>query len=882
MVQKNEMFEKKLKKNYGTVQEKEIYIADNNLKLAKEFSTSTVNFSKTLKQEMNEHITQDKDVKNTFVSNIKELKTKYASHLKDLETQDKNFQEGYKKDLAKNLEKYEAENIKLNDLVVALNNDNEKAIKDMLLQYEKDVENSELEKVKISESAEKDIKNLLSVLKDAQDKYESLVVNLNDKNTAKLEKLNVTANKKIEKLTSENEKEQVKTEKVINDFKPTFEENLKNIDEKLSSEKEKYQKREGAIKSTLDSKVARHEKFMKKSQKDNDQRAVKQHKKEITVLEKNAEREIKILAKEHNDKYGVLSNKKKKMITANITKLAVLQTELVKFKEEKLYQIELCKVTLKDDLEITTLIIKQQLEDELNKYNEFYADNERKQAEITKIKEINIEKQVDLQVNLKALFDKSNQINEVKHQEGLSIKEKEIKNTEIIKSSEEVLAKLSLDVELAKKNNERAIAEKELVQSTKLLEENSYIGYQNNDFNKQASINNEYLKYQKELSNLYVNRANSVLEYEELELSNRSSLKTAFLEEQKLALSDDLKNVVNKINSVFESEKAMFETEINKFAKKALENLSSYELEANEKINVIIEKKKALDPRAYKKEIKALDKDIMDKKSNLKTELAKRNNAINIKTGLYKRGLEEAEVRKGKALKEVEALNNNEQTRLDNAIELLKKEMHDESINAKERLSSTVTDSNNFSAQADERQKTVIEENTNYRNSRIEKEEIAIKEIKKLFEQEKHLLTNELEKALVDLGKLKNENVEETKKQKLKEEELLENKVKGYDNQIANHNQLFEKRNIDQKEVYRLNASRIDKKHNNHLVEISKELNVKVENYKGKTVDIDRATSNEQKGFDIAKKQIQKDYEIALSKGVLIINQKLQQDLKNI
>ncbi len=882
MVQKNEMFEKKLKKNYGTVQEKEISVAENNLKLAKEFSTSTVNFSKTLKQEMNKHITRDKEIKKISVTNIKELNTKHSAHLKEIDNQVKNNQLAYQNDLLHSLEKYDADNLKLNNLLKALNKDNEKTIKETLMQYEKDVENSELEKVNISESAEKEIKNLLSTLKDAQDKYESLVAKLNEKTAAKLEKTNVTATKKIEKLTTEIEKEQIKKEKVINDLLPLFEESLKSIDEKLSAEKEKYQTRELAIKSTLDSKVARHEKFMKKSLKDNDQRAVKQHKKEITVLEKNAERELKILAKEHSGKFDVLNNKKKDIISANKNKIAGYETDFVKLKEEKLYQIEFCKVTLKHDLEKSTLITKQQLEDELNKYNECYANNECKQAEITKIKEMDIEKQGDLQVNLKSIFDKANQINVVKHQEALSIKEKEFKNTEITKSSEEVLAKLILDVELAKLENERIISEKELTQSTNLFEENKLIEYQNNDFNKQASINNEYLKYQKELSNLYINRANLISKYEELELSNRIALKVAFLEKQKVSLTNDFDGIVNKINSVFESEKAMFELEINKFAEQALENLASLELETNNKIKIMVEKKDALDPRAYKKEIKVLDKEINEKRTDLKRELEKRNTTINHKTGLFKRGLEEAEVRKGKALREVEALNNNEQARLDNAIELLNREMNDESINAKDRLSSTISDSNNFSAQADDRQKAVIEENTNYKNSRIEKEEITIKEIKNLFEQEKHKFTNKLEQALVDLEKLKNENMEETKKQKLKSEEELENKVKDYDNQIAKHNQSSEKHNADQKDVYRLNASRIDKKYNNHLVEISKELNAKIENYKGQTVDIDRATNNEQKNIDIAKKQIQQDYDTALSKKLLIINQKLQQDLKNI
>ncbi len=71
-------------------------------------------------------------------------------------------------------------------------------------------------------------------------------------------------------------------------------------------------------------------------------------------------------------------------------------------------------------------------------------------------------------------------------------------------------------------------------------------------------------------------------------------------------------------------------------------------------------------------------------------------------------------------------------------------------------------------------------------------------------------------------------------------------------------------------------------KYNNQLAGIANELNVKVENYKDKTVDIDRATNSEQKEFDTAKKKIQKDYDITLSKGLTSISQKLQQDLKNI
>jgi len=621
---------------------------------------------------------------------------------------------------------------------------------------------------------------------------------------------------------------------------------------------------------------------MNKSMKDNDQRAVKQHKKEIIVLEKNADRELKILAKEHNDKYSVLNNNKRVLITTNKNKVAVFESDLVKFKEEKLYQIELCKATLSDDLENTTLATKQQLEDELNKYNEYFANNERKQAEITKQKETDIEKQVDTQVNLKTMFDKTNQINDVKYHEAQSVKENEYKITEINKASEEVLSKLVLDVEKVKLKNEETVSEKELIQSTKTLEENELIEYLNNDYNKQSSVNKEYLSYQNELSSLLINRANLITEYEDLELNNRFSLKVAFLEEQQAALAKDYEAIVNKINSVFESEKAVFDLEINKFAKQALEDLATFELEGNEKIKTMVDKRNAFNPRAYKKEIKILDREIMDKKAEHQRELDKRNAAIDNKTSLFKSGLVGATARKDLALKEIEALNNNEQTRLENAIELITRERSDELNNIKDRLASTVADANDFYAQAEERNKTVIEENTSYKDSRVEKEEVMIKEIKNLFEQDKHVLTTELEQALVGLEKLKNERNEETKNQKLKEEESLESKVGDYDNQIAKHNKIAENSDIDQKDIYRTNTGRIDLKFNNNLTSILNELRVKEENYNTKTSEIDRAINNEQKAFDTAKKQIQRDYEAALSKGLSIINQKLQQDLKNI
>ncbi len=882
MVQKNEMLEKTINKNYGVVQKKENELAESIIKMTKDFSTNTNNYNKTLKQELKIHIGLDSEIKKKYVTKLKEINSNDVSHLKDIESRIKDFQLVHQKELKESLDKLNKENAKLNNNTELLKKEHEKQIFDIDTKHNNDIENSENEKNQINVNADKDINNLQSNLKETQDKYETLVVSFNEKRDAKLEKLKVTSAKKIEKHTADIEKEQLKTDKNIIDLKPPFEEKLAEIEKKLAVEKEKYQKKEAAIKSTLESKVARHEKFMNKSMKDNDQRAVKQHKKEISVLEKNAERELRLFAKEHGDRYNILNNMKKEIITKNLNKIASFENDFVNFKENRLYQIEQCKVTLTNDLEVTTLKTKQQLEDELNKYNEYFADNDRKQVEVIKQKEMDIEKQVDIQANLKIAYDKVNQINEVKHQESLSLIDKQLKNAEITKSSEEVSSKLVLDVALTKIENERLVAEKELIQSIRINEENELIEYHDVDFNKQASINNEYLSHQKEYTGLCKERADSIFEYEEIELNNRYNLKEEFLKKQKAILSGNYDAIVNKINQVYESEKSFFDLEINKLAQNALEELAKFEEMSKKEIKIIVDKRNALDPRAYKKEIKSLDREISDKKENLELEIKKRNAAINSKTALFNTGIKQATSRQQTALNEVKVLENYGQSRFDVSIQLIEKARNEELANIKERLSQIANDSKNFFAQATDRNRLMTQENTEYQKKRIQKEEIIIKDTKTTFEQEKHSFTNALEHALAGLDNLKNEKNSDTKSKLLNEEELFENKIKNYDSQIKSYEKASSEIASTRVNDYRLESNKINLKYENHLKRVSSEHNVKIDKYKVNTVEIDRETNAEQRTFETAKKQIKKNHDDALAKGLATINQKLQQDIRNI
>ena len=97
MVEKNDVFEKKLNKNYGAVQKKEISVAEGNIKMAKEFTTNTANFSKELKKELSNHITLDKDIDKRHTASVKELNAKHTSHLKEVVSRDEKFNKEFNK-----------------------------------------------------------------------------------------------------------------------------------------------------------------------------------------------------------------------------------------------------------------------------------------------------------------------------------------------------------------------------------------------------------------------------------------------------------------------------------------------------------------------------------------------------------------------------------------------------------------------------------------------------------------------------------------------------------------------------------------------------------------------------------------------------------------
>jgi hypothetical protein len=233
-------------------------------------------------------------------------------------------------------------------------------------------------------------------------------------------------------------------------------------------------------------------------------------------------------------------------------------------------------------------------------------------------------------------------------------------------------------------------------------------------------------------------------------------------------------------------------------------------------------------------------------------------------------------------LSDINEYNYSERKRLEKAIELVKTGLNNETQDLVERFNTTVSQSTNYVESLSVRKNLLVEQNNKYLEGRISKEEDNIKNSNSLFEQEKRVLTSALEQNLVEIENKKTSELNKTAEQNLKDEENLERKIADFESQISKYNTEKEDLTGNQNSTFQSNKTRIDQRHNNKLVQISKELNEKVSKYKINTVDVDRATEDETNKFDSDKQQVQRNYDNDLSKGLFAISQKLQNDIKNI
>lgn len=880
MAEKSGVIEKTLNINYLKVQKAEIGVTEKTSDLKKGFLKNTANHLKDFKAEQKAVEAQKKAVKAKFKASLDSININHKKHFGDLLEKTKEVEENYVSNLEKVTASKETDEAKLNKAIKEIEKDYLKEVESLLKGYESNIAKSNKEKEQIDAKALSDVENLNKKLQDAKEKHLEKVSSFNEKIAEKIDKLTELSDKKIAKENADILKEEEKNAKSIEDLKPGFDKKLAEVEEKVALEKQQFDTKYVAIKSTLDSKVARHEKFMNKNIKDNDQRAAKQHKKEIAILQKNADKELKILTNEHNEKFKVVNSKRKLLIQENLESIATLTKKLITAREEKLYQIESHKVILSKDVDGIKLETDLKVQEAINKLNEVERDNLVKSSGIVLKQKLDVEQEDDSQVKLKVEFDKQNEINKIKSEQELAIKNKELK---LIDSKLELkikLMELKKAIELSKIENETKVSEKELVLDIKVNEENEIIEYHNIDFVCQSQLSSENLSFQTEIKSLFEGREEVILAYEELELANRASLKVKFLEAQKTRIEADKEVVIAKINGAFETEQILYDEEREKASSKDLEELKIYEEEANDAIKKITDKRNALDTKAYKKEIKDLDNDINDSRNELNAYVHTKRENITSNTVLFDKGIAEVKARRETSIDETKEFFNQELLRINEAIELVISNKDKELKEAKNRHLKTFENTALLLQNAQLRNNLLVEETTAFKMSRIQNENNVVKDFKDIFEKQKFGFKEVQDENLSELeAKIRSE--ESINKDGLsKDEASYEAKVAEFTRHLQDAENSEASKLEKQSTIHKQNYSTIELNASNKVGNIKLDFVTKENTYKVNISEIDKNISNQSKNFEATKKAVKKDYELTLAKNNSEVNLKLQQDIK--
>lgn len=876
----SEIVEKKLNKNYGAVQKTEVKYNESIEKIETQHEKVMKQLATTLKSETKQYKDLEKEVKAEHKALLKKIKDEYKEATKAVADKVKEANNLYKAEIKAADELNVKTVTKIKGLIEKANNDAVKLNEKVQKQYNKDVEDNDKEQASIQANFEEDTQKENDKFQAKKEKYEEKVQTLNEKRDNKTAKLKETSEKKITKLQEDIRKQREKTDNLHESNLPVYEQKIADLDQQLQEERDEYNEAVAEIKKTLDEKLTRRNKFLEQAENQGDNKAAKIQRKEIKVINQNAERELKTLKQAHDERIKDLNAKKLEINKNNLESIAAIEREFTNFEQDALMQIELNRVTLTDDLETVRLETELKLKDELSKFNQIENAHIIKLGELVQEKDNAINDQVDLRMKLDIQFEKENLINAKKLEELLALRNKELEQAQIKKDQDYKLAQNKLDATLAKTTAEQAILDKQLDQDIIVNEEEELLKLHRNDYDKQASIKNEFFASLGDTTEGINKRVEELLKLEEQEIENRFNLKTSFLEEQRKAQENEHARLLSRVEYAYSQEEDYFKEEIDKLSKKDLAELDKYKEKKEEEIDTIAEGKVDLDPQADHRRIKEIDAQIADVRKEIQEEANRVKAEIAEKTNIYEANLELARQRKMAAKDELEQVYAELNQDVNLALEVLSNAKESELADARARYQKALEKTATIGNYAVTRNTLTTEENTKYLNDREDTENNIINTTKASFEDFRNTTNANKDNQLSNLEQQKQEinetaaNAVQAEEQKQEEfASQIANTINGYENDAT------AKLNA-QATAHAKQIATFEQTQNNVVADANKSLTIKDNQYKEAVASIDKKQAAEKKSFEDAKKLVQKNYDTELKKAITNINTRLAADIK--
>ncbi len=871
-----------LEKNYQSVQKAELDVYDKSANLSKTFSKDVKELSSTLKTELKGHVEEQKKIETNYKSQLAKAKKEGEAFIKDIELKKEEIKKVFETSMAEALTKSEAELVRLNKELEAVKVENEAQVAETLKDYEDSLVQLEKTIVTINEKDVKDQKTFTTKIEDLRTKHEQNVESLNEKEQTKIEKLTEASNKQVEKLEESLQIEKDKYDKKLATQQPIYEEELEEIDEDLADFKNEYETKHESIRSSADQRIAVREKHLHRAMDENDQRSAKAHKKDIEKFRKEADKDLITLRKNFNSQLNIKTDYRKKFIKENFEKLAELEKEFVKVEKDKQLEIQNVKVTLATDIANTKLEYQKLQAEELNKFNQSFAEVREKQEEVIRDKGIELDKQELEKARIEIEFAKDKAVNVEKASEAVELKEKELRAVNFVKLNDELIAKDVFDNENDKLENEKNVKLIELEKEQKVIEFNQNIENHKNYQKSLSSNKEEFLSYQNKFEPLFTSRAEELLKYEEQEISNRYDLKVAFIEKERVLVNKDYEAMVLKINQVFEIEKAPLEKAIDAIAGEQKEELVKFEEEHQEKVSEYNEKINALDPKADRRERRNLQDQLERLQREFNSTKQVKQDAISNNIKAFEDALISANNRNQGALNEAKALNDAENSRLNRALDLLATNKTNEIEDAKNRCNASTMDIKDYLTKAATRNQSNTMDNQIFLDARVQTEENGIQTSERQFNEAREALNNELNNNLQSNTKAREEGLAALERDNEQEEANFEAFKGKVSSNIKSEEEkakslIDEKQNELNKKVSNANDIFKDK-----VEVIKEELDKQNKDYHNLLGDLNKQVSQEKNHFESELRRISKESDQNLKDRLIDINRKLGDNIASI
>jgi len=749
MAKTKEEILKILEKNYKETQVQELSVYD---KVIEQHTAFTKDAKELDKERTAEFKKIDKDEKaeiERVKAQIADIEQKHQAHLADVETRKEAAQQLYTKELTESAQNEQGLLDGKQKEIDAINKSFDKALKELDKQLKLDLDASNKQILASQEKGAKDQASFEVKISDLKAKYEAKVVTLQEKQQHKLEKLLEVHAKKVESIQAAivSEKESADKKAVLK--QAVYEEELEEINEKITFEKDEFEQKFASIKDSAEKRIAVREKHLQRAISDNDQRSAKQHKKDIAKFKKEIEHDLAVLQKNYDQQSQVSAAYPIKFKKDYLEECANREREFVDFSQQKQLELDNLKIQLTFDQENTKLEYQKLLAEELDKFNNDYAQIREKQETVKSQQIQDEEQEKHTQELFQIEWDRATKTEQENHKDDLETKAKEQRVIQLHKVAEDDLAQNTLSDTLARLESEVEVAEVTLAHDKTEAKLKKQIKLHTFQDKRHQAHKNEFLAYQQQLAPLFNNRAKEILAYDELEINNRLALKLAFYNEEQKTLDKDYELLTAKVDTMYTEEATFFEAQIEDIAGSQKVELDAFVEEHEAKAVELKAKFESIDNR---KDRKVAENEYNDFTRHYKEQRAQKEQQLQQSVGVYLNALNDAKDRKEKALRDLADLYNAGTARVNRFIDQVKADAQAELDNSQKHVNETGENINQFNLSAASRNQQQTDANNLYLQTQIQTENDKIKNANSILENSRELLHENLNAEIQKLS----------------------------------------------------------------------------------------------------------------------------------